>query len=97
MKSLNLVSVLAFAFIASTAAMAQSSPAADGSQQTETPKAYHAGGRHDQHSHEAMLRAQANGQKIEQTTVHAGGRHDQRGHEAAMKADQQRVSGDVSR
>jgi hypothetical protein len=96
MKSLAFASVLTLAFIASTAAVAQSSPAAD-RPQAEAPKAYHAGGRHDQRSHEAMLRARANGQKMAQTTVHAGGRHDQRAHEAAMKADEKRVAGDAGR
>ena len=92
MKSLNLVSVVAVALIASTSAMAQSTANSD-HQQAETPKAYHAGGRHDQASHEAMLRAQANGQKMDQATAHAGGRHDQRTHEAAMKADEKRTAG----
>jgi hypothetical protein len=96
MKSLALASVLALASIVSTNAMAQSSPSAD-RPQADAPTAYHAGGRHDQRSHEAMLRARANGQKMAQTTVHAGGRHDQRAHEAAMKADEKRVAGDASR
>lgn len=81
-----------FAALMLLSSMAVSAGAA-GSESTdrsnvETPKVYHAGGKHDQRAHEATLRARANGQRVERTPVHAGGRHDARSHEAAIKADE---------
>lgn len=83
----------------SASAMAQTAPLVDSVERTsdksgvaDTPKVYHAGGRHDQRLHEATLRARANGQKMERLPVHAGGRHDAWAHEAAIKADEKRIA-----
>ena len=65
----------------------------DALKKVDAPKAYHAGGRHDQRLHEAAVRARANGQTMERASMHAGGRHDERSHEAAIRADEKRTTG----
>jgi hypothetical protein len=88
------IAAVAFAALAAvTTPSVAGQPATPGSdRQPEMSKAYHAGGRHDQRSHEAMLRARASGQVMERMAVHAGGRHDQRAHEVAIRADEKRAA-----
>lgn len=85
------IATLLLGAVLSTAVFAQAAPSDSPAQKpSETPKVYHAGGKHDQRLHEAAIRARENGQKMEQTTMHAGGRHDVQSHEAAMRADEKR-------
>jgi hypothetical protein len=85
------IATLLFGAVLSTSVFAQTAPSDAPSQKaSETPKVYHAGGKHDQRQHEAAIRARENGQKLEQTTMHAGGRHDVQSHEAAMRAEEKR-------
>lgn len=81
--------------LAASTVYAQEAPKVDGAK--ETPKVYHAGGRHDQKLHEAAVRARANGQKMEQTAVHPGGRHDVQAHKAAMRVEAKRAAGEQTR
>ena len=96
MKTMNkFASLMLLSLVTISAGAATSEPAERSS--AEAPKVYHAGGKHDQRAHEATLRARANGQKVERTSVHAGGRHDARSHEAAIKADEAAQSEKESR
>lgn len=91
----SIATAVAVAALAASTVSAQEAQKGDGAK--ETPKVYHAGGRHDQKLREAAVRARANGQKMEQTAVHAGGRHDVQAHEAAMRAEAKRAAGDQAR
>lgn len=52
-------------------------------------KVFHAGGRHDEQTHKAALRAKQEGRRMAEPKVHPGGRHGELTHKAALRAPRQ--------
>jgi hypothetical protein len=90
----HITAVLAFIALAVSGAAFAQSTAAGEAPQAQTPKVYHAGGRHDRAAHEAALRAKAEGTLMKEPKMHAGGRHDMQSHQAALRAQGAQTAGD---
>lgn len=80
--------VFSFSLLLGTAspavfAQAQTAEAAEAGPATAV---HHAGGRHDELSHKAAVRAKQQGVRMAEPAVHPGGRHDEARHRAALKA-----------
>lgn len=82
---------LAFITLAASGSAFAQATATDEAPQAGTPKVYHAGGRHDKATHEAALRAKAEGKLMADAKVHAGGRHDVKAHQAALRAQSEKA------